>query len=235
MDPSPQAAAAEALRSTAKWLVTAFAAIGAVLIAGLQLTDIGELQSENWLYLVLALAGLLGALLAVGYMIRETVTILTVEWVTLADLADETFEKILYEGKDETIAAEKAELFALAERIKNVREELFAHTAPSIGKLHRHLHQANEAAAKVAGQERPQLSADDQAKIFGRARELRDATRAVVDYANYVRTLRLFTRLKKRLAGGGIAAAISIAVYAFATHPPTSAEPVRIEGRITSR
>lgn len=219
---SQAAAAAEALRSTAKWLVTAFAAVGAALIAGLQLSGIGGLGSEDLLRLFFAVLGLAGGVLGVGYMIRETAGILTVEWVTLADLDDDTFEEILYHGGDKHVDEAKSHLFEVAKKISGVREELFAHAAPSVGELQSRLRGANKAAAEIIGQAPTQkVTAEDEAKAFGRSRELREAARAVVDYANYHRTLRLFNQLKPRLARGAVATVTSVAVFAYATNPPT--------------
>lgn len=66
------AAANKRLRDTATWLLTSFAAVGAILVAGLQLADIGMLTGETPDERVVAtLVGLalaaLGVALAIGY------------------------------------------------------------------------------------------------------------------------------------------------------------------------
>jgi hypothetical protein len=44
--PSSLAQAAERIRDAAKWLIASFAAVGAILVAGLQLTGIGKLSND---------------------------------------------------------------------------------------------------------------------------------------------------------------------------------------------
>jgi hypothetical protein len=88
-------AATEALESTAKWLVTAFAAVGALMIGGVQLTELGTLGRAELPRLTAAVASLAVAVVAVGYMIRETSAIFMTEWVTLAELSYQAFEEEL--------------------------------------------------------------------------------------------------------------------------------------------
>jgi hypothetical protein len=81
--------AAGRIRETAKWLIVSFAAVGAVLIGGVQVSDLGELDVDEprfWL----ALAGLALALAAVGGAIERTSRVLVGEPVTLTDLAEAT-------------------------------------------------------------------------------------------------------------------------------------------------
>lgn len=66
-------AANKHLRETAKWILTSFAAVGAILVAGLQLSSLGKLTSETPdARIVAALAGVafaaIGVVLAIGFM-----------------------------------------------------------------------------------------------------------------------------------------------------------------------
>src|SRR5690242_3919507 len=78
------ATATDNLRTAARWLLTAAAAAGAVLVAGVQLTSIGSLGPSDWPRLIAAAVGLAAGLGAVGYMIFQASLLLTDEWITLA-------------------------------------------------------------------------------------------------------------------------------------------------------
>src|SRR6266536_2011050 len=93
-DPGGYAAQLEALRSVAKWLVAAFAGVGALLVAGLSISRIGQVPASSWrLYVAASSAAL--ALATVGFMIREVSIVLTHEWLTLASLGDEPTGTVL--------------------------------------------------------------------------------------------------------------------------------------------
>src|SRR5690349_13767483 len=58
------------IRETTKWLITTFAALGAILIAGTQLSAIGELdlaRGDFWVALVGGLGALIGIWLAIWH------------------------------------------------------------------------------------------------------------------------------------------------------------------------
>jgi hypothetical protein len=58
---------ADRIRTTAKWLIATFGAVGGVLIAGLQLSDIGDLPEEDRLLPTAgAIVGVLGVVIAVA-------------------------------------------------------------------------------------------------------------------------------------------------------------------------
>jgi hypothetical protein len=73
-DPAAEITAAnQRLRDTAKWLLTSFAAVGAILVGGLQLSSIGKLTSESpdgriWATLVGIGVAALGVAIAIGFM-----------------------------------------------------------------------------------------------------------------------------------------------------------------------
>jgi hypothetical protein len=90
----------EGLRATAKWLLAVLAAVGTVLLAGLQLTKLGELHGQ-WLRLAIALAASAAALSAVGYMIAATSRIFTDPWVTLDNLDNEALDQSLVQAEEQ--------------------------------------------------------------------------------------------------------------------------------------
>ena len=94
--------ATDNLRTATRWLLTAAAAAGAVLVAGLQLTSIGSPGTGDWPRLAAATAGLTAGLGAVGYMIFQASMLLTDEWITLAQLEMEPFRQQLQAGPSTT-------------------------------------------------------------------------------------------------------------------------------------
>jgi hypothetical protein len=220
----PYASATETLRSAAKWLLAAVAAVGGALVAGLQLTNLGRLGSDELPRLILALVAVAAAAVAVGYMIREASGVLTSEWVTLTHFDDATFENMVREGRS---GLDKEHLQEISAKIDDVREELYGHVASTIGQLHTYLREANDKAAKVASGELP-ATAYERAEAIARSRELRAVARDVVDYANYERTLRLFDQLKTRLARGAIVVLIAVTLFAYATNPSKAQSPLKV-------
>lgn len=75
----------ERLRETAKWLIGAYAAVGTVLVAGLQLTNLGKIEDET--RLLAAIATVFVALVAVVVAIWKITDVLGPVKVEEADLA----------------------------------------------------------------------------------------------------------------------------------------------------
>ncbi|MDP9135593.1 MAG: hypothetical protein M3N56_12300 [Actinomycetota bacterium] len=77
------AASAERLRETAKWLVVAFASVGALIFAGLELKDVGALDARDT---AIAIAGVATALAGVVLVIVSAAGVLAAGRVPLTDL-----------------------------------------------------------------------------------------------------------------------------------------------------
>ncbi|WP_157408290.1 hypothetical protein [Actinoplanes sp. N902-109] len=81
------------VRTAAQWLVVAAGAIGAALVAGLQLGDVGKLTGTPFL-LVAAAAAVVSALAVVGRVIARASAVLVIRRITVSDLlAAETAEQ----------------------------------------------------------------------------------------------------------------------------------------------
>ena len=94
-------AATESLRSATKWLLAAAAGVAGLLVAGLQLGTLGKLSHNDWPRLLIALIGLITALVAVGAVIRRAGALLVDDWITLAQLTLDDFSEGLNAGKAE--------------------------------------------------------------------------------------------------------------------------------------
>lgn len=86
------------VREAAKWLLTAFAAVGAVILGGVQFSAIGELTGDRLVY---ALAGFGLALTGVGLAIWWTSTVLVTRIVSVTALrTDAKAVRFINEQKD---------------------------------------------------------------------------------------------------------------------------------------
>jgi hypothetical protein len=81
---SELAATADRIRETAKWLVATFGALAGALVAGLQISDVGELEGADK---VIAGAGVLLALVAAVLIVALASVVLARGRVPLGDLA----------------------------------------------------------------------------------------------------------------------------------------------------
>jgi hypothetical protein len=181
--------AAAALRSTAQWLITAFAAIAGVLVAGVPLTGIGRIKvGTNEFYA--AIGGLALALLAIAYIIRQVAKVLTNEYVNLTGLALEEMQRRQGPGQTSPVV----------HSIELSREELFGDVAETLADLHRQLALANEHSRLMTRKEsipssakkkneRKAEEADTDQKKADRAESVRIAER-VVDLLRTIMTSR---------------------------------------------
>jgi len=204
-------AATQAIRTTARWLLTAAAGVGAALLAGLQLTSLGSLTwSDNCLRIILSLLGLLFGLSAICYMIWATSLILTDAWTTLAQLHLEKVHSRLRSSTDKR-DRKRGELYKnLYDDLNVYQDELYGEVAESITDLYGKLAEANRANREKRLEEAKDLP------------ELRRVTVIVVQYANYYLTREMFKNLRPRLLGAAAVAVAGIVVFAIAANPPES-------------
>ncbi|MCM3883332.1 hypothetical protein [Frankia sp. R82] len=217
-------AATEALRSTAKWLVTALAGVAVVLVAGVQLTSLGRLGAADWPRILLAALALLTSLISIGILVRDTTRVLTDSYVTVTEIQDAVIDG------EFAVDDRSVRLRRLGEQIANLREELYAHVAPDLGTLLRRLREANaRTEAIIAGETAP--SPDEVEHAFARVRLLQDIAQDVADCANYFQTRDLVLGMRLRRSVAVALAAMGIVVFAWAGNPDQHARPtiVRID------
>jgi len=211
------AAATQALRTTARWLLTAAAGVGGALVAGLQLTSIGSLGVSDWPRLVLAVGGLMTALVAVGYVIFRASRLLTDEWITLAQLALNEFDQLL---RNPTTRREKQQsqmLRGLFAQLEVYKHELYAHVAQDVTDLYWRLQRANDAARGTSGGRRRRFRVQDPDSV---ALALREAAGTVVQFANHYMTREKFKVLRREIARGTAVVVVGVLIFAYAANPP---------------
>lgn len=204
------AAQLDALRSVAKWLVAAFAGVGALLMAGLSISGIGKFPPSSW-RLYAAAVSAAAALTAVGFMIREASTVLTHDWLTLANLGDPGAVPRPATGW------RAAQLTEIDNLLTVSRHELFGYAAKTVPELQTRLREADQRLLHSRPGSRRALRTAREAAV------LRTAARAAAQYANYYYTLKLFQRMRTRLGWAALVTAVSIGVFAYASSPPKAA------------
>jgi hypothetical protein len=199
--------AADRIRESAKWLLVSFAAVGATLVAGLQLADIGDLTNagaENrltWAIVGLAL-GLGGVVLAIA----AASSVVTKSFVTLKWLASETADSVAKQGIDDdkallggyTTVAELNDAYAAAmEERRDALKETYAD--PS-----------NRAKLERAD------AADKWAIALGKIQE------PVLEQASFNRVRGAYGAARWGILVGAALTAAGIAAFAWAANPPST-------------
>jgi hypothetical protein len=208
---SPLDAASERIRETAKWLTVSLAALGGVLVAGSQLSDIGSLElwsSRFWTAVVGAGLAAAGS----GIILVATINTAASPVVTLKELAAKTPKGAEAAVRDETLLEGYPSVAALRSAYsKAIERRKQTYNA--------HLKDTADAAARSAF-----------ATADARAVALNTVSRTLVAVAAYRELARLWRLARITIVCGGVIAALGVGVFAWAANPPdkvvaSSAEP----------
>jgi hypothetical protein len=198
------AASSELIRSAARWLVGALGAIGAVLIAGSQLSSIGSLPGSSY-RLWLAVAGLAIGLGAVLYAIWRVVELLLPERAMLAELAEDWERSGVQPGA--RLTGRQRRKYPWIDSLAR-NPESFGGTYKSVPEL-----KAAYDKAEPADEDLPEL-----VTIIDEITEL----------AQYEKQKDRFNRLRWHIAAAMVVSAVGITVFAWAANPSDDAPPVAV-------
>jgi hypothetical protein len=194
------------IRDAAKWLIGAAAAVGAVLIAGSQLSSIGKLEFGS--RLIAAVVGVVIALMAVVYAVWVAVQVLLPIAVTLGELEKMWDEKnkradvqFFHENPRQLGYASPAALKEARENTWRAREN------------------ARRALEATGARKRAEKKQDFDAADANFKRVENDI-RTVLHTAQYQLLQARFGDVLKKLLFAAAAAAGGIMVYAWAANPP---------------
>lgn len=218
-------AAAENLRSTTKWLLTAAAAAAAAIASGLQLTGLGSLTVHDWPRLAAAGTGLAAVLGSVGYVLQQTSLLLSDKWVSLAELQLEQFKQMLRASGHRRDQRRAAVIDRIYKDITTCQDELYGDVADSLADLYGRLMEANKAARLC-----PRSAQATEA-----AAQLKAAADTVVEVANYAYIRAGFSELRLRLALAGMVFAAGVVIFAYAVSPPAPSAQTVPRPAATSR
>jgi len=196
------------LRDTSKWLVAILGGVGAVLAAGVQLSNAGQLDL-GW-RLLLALAAGIATLLFLGLAIKHVVKVLTSGDSTLDELVEE--EKGSKRGPKEDIRRAKEAEFLPAsyQSVEDFRHQF----REAKQQLSQEEHKKPQDAAKVA-------ELRDRVQLLGQ-----QVMPQLFAGVRYFRVRRLFDEAVGWLLFWGFWAALGILAFAWATNPaPEASDP----------
>jgi hypothetical protein len=214
-DGSPAASYATAtanLRAAARWLLTAAAAAGGVLIAGVQLTGLGSLGAGDWPRLLIACLGLAAGLGAVGYLIFQASLMLTDEWITLAQLDLEMINRQIAGSGSRRDRRRLEQIREIRGELESYQDEFYGSVATSIADLYRRLIEANKNARESPSPAHAKEAAD-----------LREVVDTVAQAANYSYARSAFAALRRRLLWAGTVFVAGIVIFAYAANPAAPA------------
>jgi hypothetical protein len=213
----------ERIRDAAKWLVASFAAVGAALIAGSQLSSIGKLPAcwdftATCLRLPVALGGSILALAGVAWAVWTAVLLLVPNTMPISDL------KVAWEKGGEKSPLQKyfranpvyMQGFKDLSDVESTEQTAYA----AFDKLEAAYDAAKDDAERdrIAGEMEVQ-----QAEI----NDILARSEAVVSSANFVLLSNNFkSRALWRLLAAAVVAALGIGIFAWASNPPSQPKPV---------
>jgi hypothetical protein len=210
------ASAADRIRDSAKWLLAAFGAAGAAVVAGVSLSDLGDVDGRDLWWaacaVVVALIGVAIAIVAAG-------SVVTRSFVTLRDVVDHEAkghvrhlqDPILLQGfstvKDLADAYESA--------LKRYREAAVAHAESA----------ATGDQAKVDATELQALAALEEARVYS------PVATALQERHSYLQVREAYQRSRLWMAAGAVLAIVGLVAFvAIVTRPEDDEAPVVGEG-----
>jgi hypothetical protein len=211
--PDQFAAAVEQIRSSVKWLIAAFGAVGAILVAGVQLKDIGQLHGTALTNLIIWLAVGVGG-------------------VVVAVLAA---ARVLSPVDGSIQALESGPSMGAVRAKVNNDATLLQHQATSLSALLESYNQAiaaNRAAwSKVSPSDSANASTrQDAAATQAKQQSLGATVGFLMRLGVYLRVQQLFNEAKFWMAVGAIAAAGGAVGVAYYAKPPKAATPAAAAG-----
>lgn len=211
---TPLAKAAERIRGSAQWLLGAFAAVGALLAAGLQIASIGDLDTDDGWRFWVAFAGIAIAVIGIVVAVAAAATVSTKSEVSLPWLVQNCNSEAA-----KMVQADSALRQGLS--TPELRERLDA-TATAAGSTFEQIVQlgdpGNDPDKKQKAAELREAYTQQTAELD---RLLRIRTN-VLDVASFYRVKEAFDDAKARMVGGALAAALGITAFAWGANAPES-------------
>jgi hypothetical protein len=219
---SSYASANASIREVAKWLIGALAAVAVVMLAGVQISSLGSIPTDNpWR---LATAGL-AALVAVVAVVRAIYMLTTVLMVQTSSVTD------LREGASPAAVALRRVIDGdpgFLEGRASVKELVDDYTASqrdaieSLDAQADAQRAADEAGANEAAEAKAQLERATKAAARADTRRtlLGDRVRSLVELDGYLKVRASFEKARNGLLWWSVLAAVAIIVFAWAANPP---------------
>jgi hypothetical protein len=186
------------LQAAARWVVGAAAAVGAILVAGLQVGTLGRLPVHG-LRLPVAVAAVILGLLSIAFVIAKASSVLTSPRVSLVQLRDRELEG----GRRASPGAQAPPDFDQAARQDKLLQEIHSH---------RHLLILTDA----TGPHDVYYKLDQARKAKAERGALEEDAQRLSDFASLYEMRRRFRSLLRWLIGSGLAIGIAVVSFSLA-------------------
>jgi hypothetical protein len=196
----PFSSAVDQMHATAKWVIGIFGAIGAVLVAGTQLSSMGQLAYNDERLGIAVLAFAVG-LISVGFVIWHAARVLTEGHVTRDFL-----ERASYTASDCLDINEYASGYSINALLKGYDDDIKARNT---------LYDADRE-RDLTPNEIEQVK-----ELNGRIQYLGGAVRQLAAAAHYNEVCKLFRSAIRTIFIAGAIGAIAMGIFAWAVNPPT--------------
>ncbi len=221
---NPYQKGVDQIRSTATWLIAAFAAVATVMLAGSQLSSVGKLtMADDPLRLWTALIAAFVAVGATIYAIFGLTNVLAPVMASLGALrvegaSESPLAKLA--ADDSGLLAGRTDVPALLDDYETQRKNQFSAFSDQT-KAHKELDEAiNDDAKKFASIR--SIAADKRRdRADAEVGVLRKTVVALTQLSAYLQVSSRFEKERTKVIWSGAAAAIAIIAFAWAANPPT--------------
>ncbi len=200
----PQRQAIDKIRETARWLILAFAAIGAAIAGSAPLSNLGKLQIGDWRLWVAAAAAAIG-LLAIATAIWVTADVLAPVTTALPSLVADDDLRAVFDANPELL---RGHGYTLSE-FKNEYDEA---------------RKAHIEAAKTLRSKPTKKAAAAEKSARGKLLEMSPVVGRIVSEGLLVTVRRRFRRTQSFMFGGALVAGLAIVAFGWAANPPAPKE-----------
>jgi hypothetical protein len=211
---SPLSKAADRIRESAKWLIASFAAVGAILIAGLQIADIGGLTGSR---LAWAIVGIILGVAGVVFAIAAASSVVTKSFVTLKALADQSKDQEPRKSLDGDRV-----LLGGYESVSDLHDAYASAMAARVHALEVHYAKPTVVTKDTADRTR------DWANVLDRIQK------PVLDRASFLTLANSYKKARYGILCGAGLTAFGIATFAWAANPPEPSSPSPVVAKIPS-
>lgn len=230
MKPAAHEDAEAETRTAAKWLIAAFAGVGALLLSGVGLTSLGHLEGERLLLAGLAFAGGIAGVVVAIYLIADVLTPFPVTLGDLANYEQRRNEKANDGRNDELVAYIEADptfLQGIVDRKKvDPTKTLGAASKQYQDALDERFRAANASWEAAKANQDPAKIKDTEiaaTAAMARAETMHWTVRRLEKISSAQQSVLVFRRRRMAIALTGLLVAVSIGAFAFASNPPDPA------------
>jgi hypothetical protein len=197
----PLSKAGERIRESAKWLIVSFAAVGAILAAGLQIANIGELRG---LRLTWAIGGLAAVILGVVIAIRAAGGVVTQSFVSLGWLSQQASDHPAMDG----VEGDRGLLggFESVDALKTAYDDAVAERKAALTNYYKD--PTNEEKRLKADAAQKWVRALDQSQIH------------VIERASFSKLSDAYKKAGIAIAFGAVLVAVGITAFGWGANPP---------------